>query len=245
MKKIILLFLLLSPFFIFSQTIPKLKGHVSDYENLFTPEQNQNLTKMLSDYKNETTIEIAILTVPDFESDIADFAQKTATEWKLGQSGVNNGMLIVVSKNRGVLRSQTGYGLEGYLPDGWLKHTGDSIVYKYLKQDKFYEGMVSFLDQTKERIGKEGYSVDHNKELIEKNKQSVKGESLFEQLLKIMPWWGWALIVIGWIIWLIIDPSSALWILFIFFDKDGDGSSGGSSVGGGGKFGGGGSFSKW
>lgn len=99
MKKVFFIALLFLSYFSFSQTIPKSKGYVSDYENIFTPEQNAALTKLLTEYENETTIEIAILTVPDFESDIDDFAQKTATEWGVGKKGVNNGLLIVLSKN--------------------------------------------------------------------------------------------------------------------------------------------------
>lgn len=242
MKQLLLLAFLLFSYFSFSQTIPKSKGYVSDYENIFTPEQNQQLTKLLEDYETETSIEIAVLTIHEFESDIADFAQKTATEWKIGKKDINNGLLIVVSKNKKVLRSQTGYGLEGYLPDGWLKHTGDSIAYKYFAFNNYYEGITTFVNQCKERIGKEGYSEEHNKELIGKNK-STGDESLFEELLKIMPWWGWVLIIVVWFIWFIIDPSSALWFLFIFFSR-GSGSSGSKGFGGG-KFGGGGSSSKW
>jgi uncharacterized protein len=159
-------------------------------------------------------------------------------------------MLIVISKNKRVIRAQTGYGLEGYLPDGWLKHTEDSVVYKYLSKGSFYEGTMSFIALTKERIDKEGYSVEHNKELAENNKKEKQkqkeGESIFEQLLKILPWWAWVLIIVVWIIWFIIDPGSALWILLIFFSKDSDsGGSSGGKVGGGGSFGGGGSTSRW
>lgn len=243
MRKILLLSFLFLGYFSFGQTIPENKGYVSDYENIFTPEQNQELTKLLSDYENETSIEIAILTVPDFESDIADFAQKTATEWGIGKKDINNGLLIVISKNKGVLRSQTGYGLEGYLPDGWLKHTGDSIVYKYFAFNNYYDGLTTFINQCKERIGNEGYSEEHNKELINQNNSNVE-KSLFEELYEILPWWAWILIFALWIVWFIISPDTALWFIFFLFSK-GNSSSGGGKGFGGGKFGGGGSSSRW
>lgn len=136
MKKIItiLSFLILS-YTSYTQTIPEYKGFVTDYENLFTAEQNAELTKILTDYEKETSIEIAILTVNNFESDISDFAQKTAEKWGIGKKGVNNGLLIIISKNKKILRTETGYGLEGYLPDGWLKLQGDSIVEKYFNNN--------------------------------------------------------------------------------------------------------------
>ena len=236
MKKILLLVFIFLGYLSYCQTIPKSKGYVSDYENLFTVEQNSQLTKILTDYEKETTIEISVLTIPEFDSDIADFAQKTATEWGIGKKELNNGLLIVISKNKKVLRSQTGYGLEGYLPDGWLKHVGDSIGIKY--KDNYYAGVVSFITKCQERIGKEGYSEEVNKKLIEKYK-SKKEESLIEWLWKTIPWWVWIIIIGIWLIILVIDPGLAFQILFFAFMKGGSGSSGG------GKFGGGGSSSKW
>lgn len=226
----------------FSQTIPKSQGFVSDYENLFTTEQKSKLTKILSDYEDSTTIEIAILTVPDFESDIADFAQKTATEWGIGKKGINNGLLIVISKNKKVLRSQTGYGLEGYLPDGWLKHTGDSVSIKYTDD---YEKTLYFVNKIKERIGKEGYSEDHNKELIKNNKKSEKKPGLLKWMIQNVPWYVWIGLIVGWIILFFIWPEGALWIVYILLSSSGKGGGGGGKGFGGGSFGGGGSSSKW
>jgi len=242
MKKSLFLFsFLLFTCLLFGQTIPKNIGYVSDYENIFTAEQKTELTNILLEYENNTTIEIAILTVPDFESDIADFAQKTATEWGIGKKDVNNGLLIVISKNRKVLRCQTGYGLEGYLPDGWLKHIGDSITSNY--SGKYYEGTLELISKTKTRIGKEGYSEDNNKLLIDKNKKSKKDVSIIEWMLTNVPWYVWIFIIGGWIVLFIISPDTALWLLFFAFSKGKD--SGDSKGFGGGGFGGGGSSSKW
>jgi uncharacterized protein len=236
MKKIVLALLLM---FItclsYGQTIPKSKGFVSDYENIFTPEQNSNLTNILTDYERKTSIEIAVLTVSDFESDIADFAQKTATEWGIGKKGIDNGLLIVISKNKKVLRTQTGYGLEGYLPDGWLKHTGDSIGIKY--KDQYYDGTLELINLCKNKIGKE-YSADTNKKLIEKNKS--KKQNIISWMIQNVPWYVWVIIIVIWLIILIIDPSLALWILFLGLSSG----KGGKGFGGG-KFGGGGSNSSW
>lgn len=162
-------FLLLATFILsyvtYSQTIPVSKGFVTDYENLFTPEQNAELTKILTDYEQATSVEITVLTVKDFDSDIADFAQKTATKWGIGKKDINNGLLIVLSKNKGVLRSQTGYGLEGYLPDGWLKLQGDSIVQKYFKN----ELVTSTKKDTIEVLNKVNDVLNTGKNFLDKN----------------------------------------------------------------------------
>jgi uncharacterized protein len=178
----------------FGQTIPKPVGFIADYEKIFTPEQTSQLRKILLDYEKETTIEIAVLTIDSIETDTGDFAQKTAEQWGIGKKGINNGLLILISKSKHVLRTQTGYGLEGYLPDGWLKHIGDSIASNY--KGKYYEGTVELINKCKQRIGKEGYSQDHNKELIKQNKKKSEDLSPIEWMLKHMSWW-WLLVVFG------------------------------------------------
>lgn len=166
MKKLffVLSFLLLS-YLGFSQTIPENKGFVTDQENLFTPAQYAELTKILTDYEQATSVEIAVLTVKDFESDIADFAQKTATKWGIGKKDVNNGLLIIISKNKRILRTQTGYGLEGYLPDGWLKLQGDSIVDKYFKNSV----VTSTKKDTIEVLNKVNDVLNTGKNFLDKN----------------------------------------------------------------------------
>jgi uncharacterized protein len=304
MKKLffVLSFFILS-FVSYTQTIPVSKGFVTDYENLFTPEQNAELTKILTDYEAQTTIEIAVLTVKDFDSDIADFAQKTAEKWGVGKKGKDNGLLIIISKNKRILRTETGYGLEGYLPDGWLKLQGDSIVEKYfknsivsttkkdtieilnkvndvlntgknfldknvtdpdlrkalsdvdiLKKDsikksqildtnaRYFNGTKALVIACMNRIGKEGYSEETNKNLIKENEKNKEEESLISWALRVIPWWGWVIIIGIWIIIFIIDPGLALQILFL--GMAGKGGSGGGGFGGG-KFGGGGSSSRW
>jgi len=243
MKKIFLILLLFLSYSSFSQTIPKSKGYVSDYENIFTPEQNSQLTKLLLDYEKETTIEIAILTVPDFESDAADFAQKTAEKWGIGKKDINNGLLILMSKNKGVIRFQTGYGLEGYIPDGWLKHIGDSVI---SVSKNSYDIPILLIEKIKQRIGKEGYSQDHNKELIDKNKKAKsKEESPIEWMLTHMSWYWILIIVVLWFLLFLISPDTALWILFFALSKGESDSDSGSKGFGGGLFGGGGSTSSW
>jgi len=304
---LILLAVLFFGYVTYCQTIPASKGYVSDYENLFTPEQNAELTKLLTDYESKTSIEIAILTVNDYESDISDFAQKTAEKWGVGKKELNNGLLIIISKNKRILHPTTGYGLEGYLPDGWLKLEGDSIVAKYFKNgittttkkdtveilnkvtdvlnsskkfidenvkdpelrkplanagiikkdttkriikftsdssSKYFDGTKAFVLACMNRIGKEGYSEATNKKLIKENEKTKDNESIISWTLRVIPWWGWVIIIGLWILLFIFDPGLALNLLFLGMIGGKGGSSEGGGFGGG-KFGGGGSNSRW
>jgi uncharacterized protein len=59
-----------------------------------------------------------VLTVPGLEGEpIESFSKRVAERWKLGQSGRDNGVLIVVAPQERRARIEVGYGLEGVLPD--------------------------------------------------------------------------------------------------------------------------------
>jgi uncharacterized protein len=233
MKKLFL-FLLLSLFSCvsFCVEIPKPQGYVSDYENLFSSEQKEELTNFLLDYEKNTTVEIAILTVPEYGDDIFDFAQETATSWGIGKDSTDNGLLIVICKNKKEWRIQTGYGLEGYLPDGWLKNIGDKSAEEYFKKDKYYDGTIFILNECKTRIEKEGgYTTDNNKILFDKHQKQSKN------IIVII------IIIILIIILLCIIFPDTFGILVISLIFGGDSDSGGGFGGGG--FGGGGAGGGW
>ena len=249
MRKILLsLMLLLTTTVSFSQKLPDYDpSHrwVTDLGGLFTPEQNNQIYQMLDQYEKQTSIEIAVLTVCDFESSPEDFSQKTAEKWGVGKKGVNNGIFIMISKCKvpHVFRVDIGYGLEGYLPDGWVKLQQDSIKIKYLQKSQYFEGTVALINKFTTKIGNE-YSLDHNNQVVKKGKpKSTEDDySWVWKLLKSIPWWVWPLIVGVWVIIFLISPELAfdiLWLLFWILTL-GKGGGGGGGFGGG-KFGGGGS----
>jgi uncharacterized protein len=51
------------------------------------------------------------------ESSIDDYAVRVARSWQIGQKGKNNGVLLLVFVQDHKLTIQTGYGMEGALPD--------------------------------------------------------------------------------------------------------------------------------
>lgn len=57
MKRQILFFtLVLLSFLSYSIDVPKTQGFVSDYENIFTPEQITNLNNIISEYETEQVL---------------------------------------------------------------------------------------------------------------------------------------------------------------------------------------------
>ena len=118
-------------------------GSVSDYEKVFNDNQILNLTKIISEYEEKTTREIAIVTINSIEpyNNINDYSTDLANEWGIGKSETDNGLLILFSKNLRKIRISTGYGTEKILTDELCKKVIDEIIIPEFKKRNYYNGI--------------------------------------------------------------------------------------------------------
>lgn len=144
MKKIFLLSLLALLFnFAFAQDYPeKPNTLVNDYSGVLSAEQKQALENKLVafDDSSSTQIAIAILkSVGDY--DINEYAVNLGRKWGVGQSGKNNGIMIVVAVGDRKISIQTGYGVEGALPDVYAKRIIDNDIKPEFRAGNYYAGL--------------------------------------------------------------------------------------------------------
>src|SRR5512137_1704535 len=94
-----ILLMLMLPQMTYALDAPSLAGRVNDYARLLTPEAAARLEQKLAGFERETTNQVAILTVPSLQGDDIDqFAIRVAEQWKLGQKGKDNGVLMVIAQ---------------------------------------------------------------------------------------------------------------------------------------------------
>lgn len=98
--------------------LPPLKGHVNDYAGMLTPERAASLEKALLDFERSDSTQIVVLTLPDLGGeDIESYSIRVAEAWKIGQQGVDNGVILLIAKAERKVRIEVGRGLEGKLTD--------------------------------------------------------------------------------------------------------------------------------
>ncbi|WP_432710237.1 TPM domain-containing protein [Pedobacter sp.] len=148
MKKSILLFLLV--LFVgtgFAQEFPpKPNKLVNDYTGTLTAAQTQQLENKLVAFDDSTSIQIAIAivkTVGDY--DINDYALELGRKWGVGTKK-NTGIMIVVSLGDRKISMQTGYGMEGVLPDVYTKRIIENDIKPYFKTGNYYGGLDAGID---------------------------------------------------------------------------------------------------
>lgn len=123
--------------------IPYLTGRVTDNAQIFSPETRRSLTESLKEHESRTGNQIAVLTVHTLNGEnIEEYAAEVFEEWKLGQKGKDNGILIVVVPNDRRMRIEVGYGLEGTLTDGMAGQIIRSIMTPRFKNGDYDGGIT-------------------------------------------------------------------------------------------------------
>jgi uncharacterized protein len=113
-----LLVALLFPASAFAADVPYLTGRVVDDAQILSPDARTRLAAVLKAHEQATSNQIVVLTVPTIQPEgIEDYAVDVFNNWKLGQKGRNNGVLVVVVPQDRRMRIEVGYGLEPMLTD--------------------------------------------------------------------------------------------------------------------------------
>jgi uncharacterized protein len=80
-----------------SADVPYLSGRVVDDAEILKPATREALTAALKAHEQGTGNQIAVLTVPTIGSEsIEEYATRVFGNWKLGQKGKDNGVLVIV-----------------------------------------------------------------------------------------------------------------------------------------------------
>jgi len=103
-----------------AETIPpKPDRYFNDYAGVISKPVADQFNEQLAQFERETSDQIVVAVFPKMQSDsdIADYTQRVAQAWGVGQKERRNGVVLFVFINDRKMYIQVGYGLEGALPD--------------------------------------------------------------------------------------------------------------------------------
>jgi uncharacterized protein len=230
---------------------------VNDFTSLLSEQQQITLSNKLLDFNNQTSTQIYVVTYDDLQGyPINEFAVQLAQKWGIGQQGKDNGILVLVSPTSHKITIQTGYGLEGSVPDAIAKRLIENVITPSFRQAEYYAGLDSATNVLMSLTRGEFTAEDYLKSKeggaipvvmiiiiiilfvifsgINRNKRR------FYSPTRSIPWW--LLMGAG-------HSSNTGWGSFTSggggFGGGGGGGFGGFGGGGGGSFGGGGASGGW
>lgn len=122
------------------------QGWVSDYAGLLTPADKTRIAATLAAYEKETCHQIFLLIIPSLNGEkMAQFSQRTATAWDIGQPGFGNGFLLTMAMQEGKVRIESGTYFEWLMKDGTAAKILREDIIPFFKQKKFVEGVENGL----------------------------------------------------------------------------------------------------
>jgi uncharacterized protein len=127
----------------FAQKFPaKPNTLVNDYTNTLSASEVSSLENKLVAFDDSTSIQISVVFIPSLDGyDVADYGYQLGRAWGIGGSEKNTGILLLSSIGDRKVTIQTGYGMEGALPDAIAKRIIENEVKPSYKNGNYYKGV--------------------------------------------------------------------------------------------------------
>lgn len=118
---------------------------VSNPDGILSPAVEAQINERLRQLRTATTAEVAVVAVDDIDpnAEIDDFATNLFRAWGLGRKDTNNGLLILLVRNRRQVTVRTGGGLEGLLPDGLIGAINRAEMLPRFRENDYDGGILA------------------------------------------------------------------------------------------------------
>ena len=122
---------------------PKPDRYFNDYAGVVDQAIALELNEQLAQFERDTSTQLLVAIYPSMESEssVADYTQRIAKTWGVGQKGRNNGAVFFVFVADHQMFIQTGYGLEGALPDATCFDITHNLVAPSFKRNDYAGGL--------------------------------------------------------------------------------------------------------
>lgn len=129
-----------------AETIPPApERYFNDYAQIVSAATASRLNEQLADFERQTSNQIVVAIYPKLQTDssLDDYCYRVFHAWKVGQAKKNNGAVLFVFVQDHKMRIQTGYGLEGALPDATCKQIIENELVPRFRQNNFEGGLTA------------------------------------------------------------------------------------------------------
>src|SRR6266487_835392 len=127
---------------------PKPDRYFNDYAGIVSKEAAQRFDEQLAQFERETSDQVVVAVFPKMQSDsdIADYTQRVAQAWGVGQKERRNGVVLFVFTQDRKMFIQIGYGLEGALPDATAFDITERHIKPLFRNGNYEGGIASGID---------------------------------------------------------------------------------------------------
>jgi uncharacterized protein len=150
LHRFVLAFLLLVSLHAFAAEVipPKPTGYFNDYAGVVSKDAAHRFNERLAQFERDTSDQVVVAVFPKMQSDsdIADYTQRVAQAWGVGQKDRRNGVVLFVFTEDRKMFIQVGYGLEGALPDITAFDITEYHIKPYFRVGDYENGLAIGID---------------------------------------------------------------------------------------------------
>lgn len=210
---------------------------LSDEAAFLSPATATELDTRLEEYERSSGHQVVVyIGASTGGIPIEDWAVKAFAAWRVGRKGLDDGLVLFVMAADHRVRIEVGYGLESVVPDALaVRVINDEMVPRLQSGDN--DGAVRAA--VERLLGIISGTAPGEAQQPEQPAPTPAPLTLFQKILI-------GIVVLGFLLLLITNPSLAIYLLFSILSggRGGGGGRGGFS-GGGGRSGGGGASGSW
>ncbi|MEM6803643.1 MAG: TPM domain-containing protein, partial [Bacteroidota bacterium] len=125
-------------------------GYVSNPNMVIKQGELTVLNQLIAEIEDSTSIQIAVVIVHSIGTENPkSFATRLFNHWGIGQEGLDNGLLIFTVMDQRRTEFETGYGLEGILPDLLCYKIAMQELVPEFKEGNYGEGLIAAVESIK------------------------------------------------------------------------------------------------
>lgn len=127
--------------------------YVANPDGVLSLDAEQKLNQILTRLEATTTVQIAVVAVNSigYEDDYT-FAYNLFNHWKIGKAGKDNGVLMLFVKDIRAVKIETGYGVEGLLPDAASDGILNTVIFPLMKTGDYDAGIIAGIEALETRL---------------------------------------------------------------------------------------------
>lgn len=150
--------LFLAPLFTYAATsfvdaYPKPTTFINDYAGVLTKETQADLEKLVQGVAQNSGPQIAVAVVPTLDGTDIDTARNELFQaWGVGVKGKDNGVLVLIAIAERKIGIETGYGMEGDLPDLETARLRDTYAVPEFRAGDYNKGVSLLVNAIAQKL---------------------------------------------------------------------------------------------
>ncbi len=155
--------------------------YLTNPDQIVSPRAAAQIDSLLSSLRTTNTAEVAVVALKSIgENEIKPFATELFNHWGIGNAEKDNGLLVLFVENQRKITFETGYGVEGLLPDVICKRIQAEVMIPYFKKGDYSQGLLAGMQQVTQILT----SPEANNELMASTPMGRNFGSIWGDIVK-------------------------------------------------------------